>query len=120
MSECRSCETEFAEGSNFCPHCGFRTEKGETENVKTPVDRRPEWEQDVELALQNAQKLMEEAFEAAKKGLQQVKIELEREVGKVKEIQIRKGPVFCPKCGAKNPSDSEYCTTCGKHVRGSS
>ncbi len=116
MPECRSCKKELAEDSNFCPQCGFRTDKGETENVKTPVDRRPEWEQDVELAIQNAQKLMEEAFEAAKKGLQQVKAELESEVDKVKDIKIRKGPVFCAKCGAKNPSDSEYCTKCGNHV----
>jgi len=118
MPECRSCDKELADDSNFCPQCGFRTDKGETENVKTPIDRRPEWEQDLEQAIQNAQKLMEEAFEAAKKGLQQVKGEIESEVGKVKEIQIRKGPVFCPKCGAKNPSDSEYCTTCGKHIHG--
>jgi len=118
MPECRSCEEELAEDSNFCPNCGFRTDKGETENVKTPVDRRPEWEQDVDQAIQNAQKLMEEAFEAAKNGLQQVKAELESEVGKVKEKKARKGPVFCPKCGAKNPSDSEYCTKCGKHIHG--
>ena len=59
---------------------------------------------------------MEEAFDAAKKGLQQVKKELEKEVGKVKEIKIRDGPAYCPKCGAKNPSDSEYCTKCGKHI----
>jgi predicted amidophosphoribosyltransferase len=77
MLECRSCKKELAQDSNFCPHCGFRTDKGETENVKTPVDRRPEWEQDLEQAIQNAQKLMEEAFDAAKKGLQQVKSELE-------------------------------------------
>ncbi len=118
MPECRSCKKELAQDSNFCPHCGFRTDKGETENVKTPVDRRPEWEQDLEQAIQNAQKLMEEAFDAAKKGLQQVKSELENEVGKVKEIKIRKGPVFCPKCGAKNPNDSEYCTKCGTHIHG--
>lgn len=118
MLVCRSCEKELAEDSNFCPHCGFRTEKGETENVKTPVDRRPGWEKDVELALQNAQNLMEEAFKAAKNGLQQVKEELETEVGKIKEIKIRDGPVYCPKCGAKNPRDSEYCTKCGKHIHG--
>lgn len=118
MPECRSCKKELAQDSNFCPHCGFRTDKGETENVKTPVDRRPEWEQDLEQAIQNAQKLMEEAFDAAKKGLQQVKSQLENEVGKVKEIKIRKGPVFCPKCGAKNPNDSEYCTKCGKPIHG--
>ena len=118
MPECRSCDKELVEDSNFCPNCGFRTDKGETENVKTPIDRRPEWEQDVDLAIQNAQKLMEDAFEVAKKGLQQVKVELETEVGKAKEIKVRKRLVFCPKCGAKNPSDSEYCTTCGKHIHG--
>ncbi len=120
MSECRSCETELAENSNFCPHCGFRTEKGETENVKTPVDRRPGWEKDVEYALQNAQKLMEEAFETAKKGLQEVKEELESEIGKVKEVKARSGPVYCPKCGNKNPSDSEFCVKCGKHIQSQS
>ena len=114
---CRSCGNELAEEANFCPNCGFRTEKGETENVRTPVDRRPEWEKDVELALQNAQKLMEDAFDKAKKGLQQVKDELEEEYGKVKEeIKGRNGPVYCSKCGHKNPSDSEYCVKCGKHI----
>ncbi len=120
MSTCRSCEKELAEDANFCPNCGFRTEKGETENVRTPIDRRPEWEKDVENALQNAQKLMEEAFDAAKKGLQQVKEELETEVEKARDIKIRNGPVFCPKCGNKNPSDSEFCVKCGKHIHSQS
>jgi predicted amidophosphoribosyltransferase len=117
---CRSCEKEIPEDANFCPNCGFRTEKGETENVKTPVDRRPGWEKDVEFALQNAQKLMEEAFDAAKKGLNQVKEELDEEIGKVKEIKAKGGPVYCPKCGSKNPSDSEYCVKCGKHIHSQS
>jgi predicted amidophosphoribosyltransferase len=117
---CRSCGNEISEDTNFCPNCGFRTEKGETENVKTPVDRRPGWEKDVEHALQNAQKLMEEAFESAKNGLQQVKEELEGEIGKAKELKARTGPVFCAKCGNKNPSDSEFCVKCGKHIHSQS
>ena len=117
---CRSCGSEITEDTNFCPNCGFRTEKGETENVKTPVDRRPEWEKDVGYALQNAQKLMEEAFDTAKKGFLEVKEELENEIGKVKEVKARSGPVYCPKCGNKNPSDSDFCVKCGKHIHSQS
>ena len=67
MTVCRSCGTELSEDVNFCPNCGLRTEKGENDNVKTPVDRRPDWEKDLEYAIQNASKLLEEAVETAKK-----------------------------------------------------
>jgi predicted amidophosphoribosyltransferase len=118
---CRSCGTELTDEVNFCPNCGFRTEKGETENVRTPVDRRPDWEREVELALHNAQKLMEEAFEKAKKGLQQVREELRDEYGKVKvDLKRRNGPIYCSNCGKKNPSDSEYCVKCGNHLHSQS
>ncbi len=117
MPTCRSCETELAENANFCPNCGLRTEKGENDNVRTPVDRRPEWEKDVELALQNTTKLLEEAVETAKKGLKQVSEEVRFEIDKAKESRPKKRtPLYCPKCGNKNPNDSEYCTKCGAKI----
>ena len=116
MPTCRSCETELAEDANFCPNCGLRTEKGENDNVRTPVDRRPEWEKDVELALQNATKLLEEAVETAKKGLKQVSEEVRSEIDKAKESRPKRKPLYCPKCGSKNPNDSVYCTKCGAKI----
>ena len=117
MPTCRSCETELAEDTNFCPNCGLRTEKGENDNVRTPVDRRPDWEKDVELAIQNATKLLEEAVETAKKGLKQVSEEVKSEIDKAKESRPKKRtPLYCPKCGNKNPNDSDYCTKCGAKI----
>ncbi|MFW9835273.1 MAG: zinc-ribbon domain-containing protein [Candidatus Thorarchaeota archaeon] len=117
MPTCRSCETELAEDANFCPNCGLRTEKGETDNVKTPVDRRPDWEKDLDYAIQNATKLLEEAVETAKKGLKQVSEEVSSEIDKAKEKRPKKRmPLYCPKCGHKNPNDSEYCTKCGAKI----
>ena len=117
MSICRSCGTELTEDVNFCPNCGLRTEKGENDNVKTPVGRRPDWEKDLEYAIQNASKLLEESVETAKKGLKQVSEEVKTEIDKAKDARSKKnGPVYCPKCGAKNPSDSDYCTKCGGKI----
>ena len=117
MTICRSCGTELIEDVNFCPNCGLRTEKGENDNVRTPVDRRPDWEKDLEYAIQNASKLLEEAVETAKKGLKQVSEEVKTEIDKAKDARSKKnGPVYCPKCGAKNPSDSDYCTKCGDKI----
>lgn len=117
MVTCRSCGTELTEDSNFCPNCGLRTEKGENDNVKTPVDRRPEWEKDLEFAVQNASKLLEEAVDKAKKGLRQVSEEVKTGIDRAKESRPMKStPVYCPKCGAKNPSDSDYCTKCGAKI----
>ena len=117
MTTCRSCEKELAEDSNFCPNCGLRTEKGETDNVRTPVDRRPDWEKDIDHALQNAQKLLEEAVDTAKKGLKQVSEEIKTEYEKAKEVRPKKKtPLYCPKCGNKNPNDSEYYTKCGTKI----
>ena len=117
MPMCRSCGKEIAEDSNFCPNCGLRTEKGENDNVRTPIDRRADWERDIELALQNASKLLEEAVETAKKGLKQVSEEVKSELDKAKEARPRKStPVYCPKCGSKNPSDSDYCIKCGSKI----
>ena len=89
MATCRSCEKELAEDANFCPNCGLRTEKGENDNVRTPVDRRPDWEKDLDTAIQNAGKLLEEAVEAAKKGLKQVSEEVKTEIDKAKEMYER-------------------------------
>jgi ribosomal protein L40E len=117
MSTCRSCGNELTEEDNFCSRCGLRTEKGELDNVKTPVDRRPHWERDMEIAIKNATTLLEDAVESAKKGLKQVAEEVQTEIDKAKEVKTRKKtPLYCPKCGAKNPSDSVYCTKCGAKI----
>lgn len=117
MPTCRSCETELAENANFCPNCGLRTKKGETDNVRTPVDRRSEREKDLEYAIQNVTKLLEEAVETAKKGLKQVSEEVKTELDKAKESRPKKKIIlYCPKCGSKNLNDSEYCTKCGAKI----
>jgi ribosomal protein L40E len=117
MSICRSCEKELVEDANFCSNCGLRTEKGENDNVRTPVDRRQLWEKDLDLAIKNASKLLEEAVETAKKGLKQVSEEVRTELDKAKETRTKKKtPVYCPKCGSKNPSDSDYCIKCGAKI----
>jgi ribosomal protein S27AE len=117
MSTCRSCEKELTEDANFCPNCGLRTEKGENDNVRTPVDRRPDWEKDYEHAIQKASKILEEALNTAKKGLRGVTEEVKSEIEKAKESKTKKKtPVYCPKCGAKNHIDSDYCTKCGAKI----
>ena len=117
MSTCRSCENELTEDANFCPNCGLRTEKGENDNVRTPVDRRLNWEKDLDKAIQAATKLLEEAVETAKKGLKQISEELKTELEKAKETRTKKNnSIYCPKCGAKLPNDSEYCTKCGSKI----
>jgi len=117
MVKCRGCGDEISEKAYFCPRCGLRTEAGEEAGVKTPISTLPGWERDVETALSNATKLLEDAFEAAKKGLQRAADEIEGEVKKARDVGVKKSaPVFCPKCGSKNPRDSQYCTACGKEI----
>jgi rRNA maturation endonuclease Nob1 len=119
MDKCRGCGDELAKEANFCPKCGLRTDKGEREGVKTPVTPRPDWERDMEKALNNATKLMDDAFQAAKKGLQAVADEVGVEVEKARGPRTRNlEPVYCPNCGKKNPGDSLYCTGCGKEIPG--
>jgi ribosomal protein L40E len=115
MPICRSCGKELEEDANFCPKCGLRTEKGENDNVKTPVDRGPEWEKELELAVKKATKKLEEAVETAKKGLVQVSEEVRTEIDKVRETR-KKNYVYCSKCGSRNPSDSDYCIKCGAKI----
>lgn len=117
MVKCRGCGDDVSEKTYFCPRCGLRTEAGEEAGVKTPISSIPGWERDVETALTNAAKLMEDAFEAAKKGLQRAADEIGVEVKKARDWDVkRSAPVYCPGCGAKNPSDSQYCTACGKEI----
>jgi rRNA maturation endonuclease Nob1 len=117
MVNCRGCGKELAEDANFCPSCGLRTVMGEETGVKTPRDR-PKWEEDVEDALQTAAKTMEEALRVALESLREVADQVGVEFEKVRERHIPKklDPVFCPSCGAKNPGDSLYCTSCGKQI----
>jgi predicted amidophosphoribosyltransferase len=116
MANCRGCGDELAQDANFCPKCGLRTEKGEKEGVKTPLTPRPEWEKDLETAMNNGTKLMEDAFQAAKKGLQAAADEISVEMGKARGRARTLNPVYCPKCGGKNPGDARYCTVCGKEI----
>ena len=117
MVKCRGCGDDISKNAYFCPKCGLRTEAGEEAGVKTPLSTRPGWERDVETALSNAITVMEDAFEKAKAGLRKAADEIEMEVEKVKDWDIKRpAPVYCPKCGAKNPSDSHYCTACGKEI----
>lgn len=116
MPICRSCGKELSEDANFCPNCGLRTEKGENDNVRTPVDRGPNWEKELELAVKKGSKILEEAVETAKKGLVQVSEEVKSELDKIKETRT-KTHVYCSKCGSRNPSDSEYCIKCGAKIQ---
>ena len=89
MVKCRGCGDEISDEAYFCPRCGLRTEAGEEAGVKTPPYTRPGWERDVEAALGNAAKLLDEAFEAAKKGLRRVADEIEGGVEKAREREIK-------------------------------
>ena len=115
MEHCRSCGSELNPQYNFCPKCGFRTLQGEKRGVKTPRERRPEWEDAVEEALETASNLLEEAVESAREAVRQALEEIREEVGRSKEG----GPsrVFCPECGRPNPGDSVYCSRCGRRLR---
>ena len=114
MVDCRGCGDELARDANFCPRCGLRTEKGERESVRTPVTPRPEWEKDMATALNNATRLIDDAFQAARSGLQAVADEVGVEIEKVRGQATRDlAPVYCPKCGNRNPGDSLYCVRCG-------
>lgn len=117
MVNCRSCDDELAENAYFCSNCGLRTELGEKEGVRTPLNERAAWERDVEAALSNATKLMEEAFEAAKRGIQEAvnNIGIKKKRATAKR-STKNAPLSCPKCGEKNPSDALYCTVCGKDI----
>jgi rRNA maturation endonuclease Nob1 len=118
MASCRGCGNELARDANFCPVCGLRTEKGERDGVRTPITPRPDWEKDLEAALNNATRLMDDAFQAARSGLQAVADEVGVEIERARGQATRDlAPVYCPKCGNRNPGDSIYCTTCGKELR---
>ncbi len=118
MVKCLGCGEELNSEAYFCSKCGLRTEKGEKDGVKTPMDNRAVWERDVETALNNAIKLMEEAFNTARNGLRNIANEIGVEIERAKTFKTtRPAPTFCPKCGSKNPSDAEYCTNCGKEIQ---
>src|SRR4030042_1813618 len=118
MASCRGCGNKLAGDANFCPVCGLRTEKGESDGVRTPVTSRPDWEKDLSAALNNATRLMDDAFQAARSGLQAVADEVGVEIERARGQATRDiAPVYCPKCGNRNPGDSIYCMKCGKELR---
>jgi uncharacterized membrane protein YvbJ len=117
MVECRGCGEEISNQASFCSKCGLRTEHGEKQGVKTPVDNRAYWEREMELAIENATQILDEAFTKAKEGLKALADEIESELDKVKVRRSQvSNPIYCPRCGKINPSDSDYCTVCGAKI----
>lgn len=116
MVECRGCGSDTPADAYFCPKCGLRTIQGEEAGVSTPLDSRASWERDVEFALDNALSMLDEAFRAAKEGLQRVADEVGVELEKAGK-SLQPSSIYCPTCGNKNPGDSRFCTGCGASLR---
>lgn len=87
-------------------------------NARTPLYRRPQWERDIDNALSEAMKALEDALTTAKKSLQSVAetVGSEYENIKIRRSSTEDSNVFCPWCGHKNADDADYCVNCGKDL----
>jgi predicted amidophosphoribosyltransferase len=122
MVECKGCGRELEEESNFCSHCGLRTDKGMKDGFKTPVNGRASWEKDVQAALETAVKSLEEGFRTAMESLREVADELSTELSKHRESigrrrQDKMESLYCPKCGSENEPDAQFCINCGERIK---
>jgi rRNA maturation endonuclease Nob1 len=118
MAKCLGCGKELAPDDNFCSNCGLRTEKGEKGDVRTPLYRRAQWERDIDNALTEASKALEDAFITAKRSLQSVAetIGVEYDNIRTRTKASSENIIYCPWCGHKNPNDADYCINCGKDL----
>ncbi len=105
---CKNCGAEIADEVNFCPKCGVRTEKGMKEGVATPYDTH--WRQDVESALQQASKAIDEGVKVARNSLREVTKEIDKEYKTHRESE----KLYCRNCGQENVRSARYCVKCGK------
>lgn len=106
MVFCSKCGAKLAEDVYFCPKCGFKTSKGLEAGVSAPSDELKDamtkMGQELEKAFSVAAKEIQEAFQTARENIRQ---------------SFYKEAVLCPKCGGKNPSDSNFCHKCGKKLK---
>ncbi len=105
---CRNCGAEIADDANFCPKCGVRTEKAAKEGVATPYEAH--WRQDVDAALQQASKAIDEGVRVARDSLREVAKDIDKEFKMHRESE----KLFCKNCGAENQRGAKFCVKCGK------
>jgi predicted amidophosphoribosyltransferase len=119
MVNCRYCDEEISNDAFFCPKCGMRTKKGETDKVPIPGDSLTKLRQDLDEALIVASDALSEAFTIAADSIREafkgVSEGIESKGALKKESSGKK--VYCPHCGKENPKDAKYCKNCGKNIK---
>ena len=116
MVYCANCGKEIDDEAYFCSKCGTRTAKAVKDGVAIPFSET-QMKADVERALSQASKALDEGVKVAQTALQDVAKRVDEEVrlarGKNKDQSAQK---TCSACGQENISTAKYCMKCGKEI----
>ncbi len=117
MIYCASCGKQIDDEANFCPKCGTRTAKAVKDGVTIPFSET-QVKVDIERALAQASKAIDEGVKIAQIALHDVAIRVDEEVrmarGKSREQSVS---LYCIACGSENNQTAKYCMKCGKELK---
>ena len=106
MVYCSNCGAQIPDDANFCPKCGTKTPQGKTAKVAYPADELRD-------AFYNVGIELERAFNIAAHETHQA---IQRARDNIQQKPAQPQMVTCPKCSAKNPAGSIFCSACGARL----
>lgn len=116
MVFCSSCGKQLEDDANFCPTCGTRTEKGLKDGVTIPWTET-QVKQDVDRALREASRALDDGVRIARSALQDVAQRVDNEVRTARERQRqREQAMYCRQCGHQNQPGARFCSGCGQKL----
>ena len=117
MIYCASCGKQIDDEANFCSKCGTRTAKAVKDGVAIPFSET-QMKADIERALAQASKAIDEGVKIAQIALQDVATRVDEEVRLARgKSRDQSAPFYCVACGSENNRTAKYCMKCGKDLK---
>ena len=106
MVYCSNCGVQIADDAYFCPKCGTKTVVGKNAKASYPSDELRDAFYQVGAELEHAFTI---AAHETHKAILQARNNLQQKPAQPQAVT-------CPKCGAKNPVGSLFCSACGSRL----
>lgn len=110
---CSNCGSKIDDDAYFCPKCGTKTQAGKKAKATYPPDELRDTFYQFGIELEKAFSLAAKETHAAFK---KVSEEFQKKTDSSQQAASSESMIVCPKCGAKNPTGTIFCSNCGTRL----